>query len=95
MAGATLVTIGSASATGVNVTSQTTLSCVTPGVTSAGGFGAKSVTVSTPNGTATKANGFTYARKRAAARVAAPPAVEPADDTTKPRASMKVARRSR
>ena len=57
VAGSTSVTIGGTPATSVNVTSPTSLSAMTP---AAGTAGARDVAVTTPGGTATLANGFTY-----------------------------------
>ncbi|MFC1706259.1 IPT/TIG domain-containing protein, partial [Planctomycetota bacterium] len=56
IAGSTTVTIGGEPATGVNVTSTTVLTCVTPTRTA----GAKDVVVGTPYGNATLNGGFTY-----------------------------------
>ena len=56
LSGATLVRVGSVSATGLTVVSPTMLTCVTP----AGAAGAKSVSVTTPGGTATRSNAFTH-----------------------------------
>jgi hypothetical protein len=56
LSGATLVRVGSVNATGLTVVDATTLTCVTP----AGTAGAKSVSVTTPGGTATRSNAFTH-----------------------------------
>jgi formylglycine-generating enzyme required for sulfatase activity len=56
LSGATLVRVGSVNATGLTVVDATTLTCVTP----AGAAGAKSVSVTTPGGTATRSNAFTH-----------------------------------
>lgn len=55
--GATGVTFGATAATSVVVVSDTSITCVTPAKTA----GAKDVVVTTPAGTGTKTNGFTYA----------------------------------
>ena len=54
--GQTTVKVNGIAAASVSVTSATTLTCRTP----AGTAGAKPVAVTTPGGTATKTNGFTY-----------------------------------
>ena len=54
--GATSVSVGGAAATSVVVVSSTSITAVTP----AGTVGAKNVVVTTPNGTATATNAFTY-----------------------------------
>ena len=54
--GATSVTFGGAAATSVNVVSSTTVTAVTP----AHAVGAVDVVISTPGGSATKTNGYTY-----------------------------------
>jgi hypothetical protein len=56
LSGATLVRVGSVNATGLTVVDATMLTCVTP----AGTAGAKSVSVTTPGGTATRSNAFTH-----------------------------------
>ena len=56
LSGATVVKVGSANATSLVVVNDTTLTCVTP----AGSAGAKSVSVTTPGGTATRSNAFTH-----------------------------------
>jgi formylglycine-generating enzyme required for sulfatase activity len=56
LAGTTAVTIGGAAATNVVVVNGTTLTAVTP----PGSAGPKTVAVTTPGGTATLSNGFTY-----------------------------------
>ena len=55
--GATSVTIGGAPCTNVQVVNSATVTAVTP----AGTVGAKTVAVTTPSGSASLANGFTYA----------------------------------
>lgn len=55
--GATGVTFGGTAATSVVVVSDTSITCVTPAKTA----GAKDVIVTTPAGSGTKTNGFTYA----------------------------------
>ena len=56
LTGATSVTVGGVAATSVVVVSSTSVTAVTP----AGTVGAKSVEVTTPNGTASAADAFTY-----------------------------------
>lgn len=56
LTGATAVTIGGAAATAVTVVNDTTVTAVTP----SGTAGAKNVTVTTPGGTVTRVNGYTY-----------------------------------
>ena len=61
--GATSVKVNGVAATSVVVLSATSITARTPAAkstTSVGNVGAKSVSVTTPKGTATKANGFTY-----------------------------------
>jgi hypothetical protein len=54
--GATAVTVGATAATSVVVVNDTHITCVTPAKTA----GAKDVVVTTPAGSGTKTNGFTY-----------------------------------
>ena len=56
LTGATIVKIAGVAATSVVVVSSTSITALTP----AGTVGAKAVSVTTPGGTATKANSFTY-----------------------------------
>jgi formylglycine-generating enzyme required for sulfatase activity len=56
LTGATSVTVGGSAATGVQVVNATTVTAVTP----VGALGARDVSVTTPDGTATLAGGFTY-----------------------------------
>jgi formylglycine-generating enzyme required for sulfatase activity len=56
LTGTSSVTIGGAAATSVSVVNVTTVTAVTP----AGTSGAKTVSLTTPDGTANLANGFTY-----------------------------------
>jgi hypothetical protein len=58
LSGATGVTFGGIAATSVNVVNSTTVTAVTP--RRPAGQGAVNVVVTTPSGTATLANGFTY-----------------------------------
>ena len=56
LTGATSVTFGGTAATGVNVVSSTTVTAVTP----AHATGAVNVVITTPSGSATDTNGYTY-----------------------------------
>jgi formylglycine-generating enzyme required for sulfatase activity len=56
LTGASSVTIGGVAATSVSVVSSTTVTAVTP----AGSAGAKTVSITTPGGTANLTSGFTY-----------------------------------
>lgn len=57
LTGATAVTFGGTTATSIVVVNDTTITCATPAKTA----GAYDVVVTTPNGTATEEDGFTYA----------------------------------
>jgi hypothetical protein len=60
LTGATSIKIGGVPATGLTVVDDRTVTARTPG-SPGGGAGTYPVSITTPGGTATKTNGFTYA----------------------------------